>query len=765
MYTKVYAIKRTGEHQEIIFDKIKHRIEDMCYDLLNIDVNAVTTKVIQRLWPGVTTVEIDTIIADTSATMIIEHTDYERLAARIAISNLHKATDDSFTYVMYRLYTNNLLSAQHYKFIDRNRLLFDATICTKRDFELNYFSIRTMEQSYLMRVNGMIVERPQYMWMRTAIALHLNDTETIVETYNHLSNNLFIYATSTITSLSHWSPPSPSSCYIMSMKGNSIRDIFETVTNCAIITQTNGCISVNVSEIRAAASEKIGRHDDLIPMLHIFNSVVRHIGYSRDDGDFVNNKNVLRQGISSLAVYLEPWHADIFEFLNLSKGQHRDNSNNYAKELLYGLWIPDIFMKRVRDDDYWSLMCPHKSPGLFNEWGFNFDYLYREYERKGAYVRRIKARELWHVIVETQLVTSAPYIMYKDACNRKSNHQHLGTIKCANLCSQIVGYSSSHEISVCNMASIVLPMFVTVDRKLFDFQRLHYITKLVTRNLDRNIDLNRYPVPEAKQSNLRHRPLGIGVQGFAETLIKLRYAYESEEARLLNVHIFETIYHAALEASCELAQTDGIYPTYIGSPVSFGILQFDMWSSATKHHLYNWYNLREKIQQYGIRNSLLIAPVAAATTAHLLGYGCCNSESLEPLISNVCVRRILSDEIYTINDYLMHDLKSLKMWNENIRGQIIQNRGSIQSIACIPENIRAIYKTAWEVPIEAIIDMAADRSIYVDHSQMFNSYIADDAASFNTLNSIHFYAWDKGLKTSIYNLHTNATAKTYSMRL
>lgn len=752
--TKLHVIKRNGDEEKVYFDKISLRISSLCYGLNMeyIDVQAIVKKIIEGLYAGVTTRELDILASEISASMITIHTDYGKLAARIAISNLHKETKDSFSSTIEDMYnycdaiTHNhrpMISLEHYNIVATNRSFFDTTICMSRDYLYSYFGIKTLERSYLLRIDGRIVERPQYMLMRVALGIHGNDFDSIIETYELLSKHYFIHATPTLFSAA--TPKAQlSSCYLLAIKDDSISGIFDTVSDCAIISKASGGIGLHVHDVRAYGSRINGTNgtsNGIVPMLRVYNNVARYV----DQGG--------GKRMGSFAIYLEPWHADIFEFLDLKK--NHGNEENRARDLFYGLWIPDLFMERVRDDNKWSLMCPYKCPGLADVWGHEFNELYTRYENEKRFNCVVNARKLWYAIIESQVETGTPYMMYKDSCNRKSNQQNLGTIKCSNLCTEIVEYTAPDEIAVCNLASVALNKFVNIDEtfggRTFDFAHLKSVIKTITRNLNKIIDTTYYPLPETKRSNLRHRPIGIGVQGFANALIMLRCPYESDQASLLNRKIFETIYYGALEASCELAREHGTYESYIGSPISRGILQFDMWGGITEDKLhYNWSELRKKIAKYGVRNSLLVAMMPTASTAQILG----NNESFEPYTSNIYTRRVLSGEFNVVNNYLIDDLIKLNLWNDDIRNKIIYNRGSIQNIEIIPNNLRQLYKTVWEISVRTTIDMAAERAVFIDQSQSFNVHVSDP--TYSKLSSIHFYGWKRGLKTGMYYLRTKA---------
>ncbi|KAG4070819.1 hypothetical protein HA402_011045 [Bradysia odoriphaga] len=679
--------------------------------------------------------------------MTTDHADYATLAARISVSNLHKETKKPFSDVIDDLYNMEnaivkrktpMISDFHHDIIMKNADRLNSAVIYDRDFSYSYFGIKTLERSYLLRINGKIVERPQHMLMRVAIGIHGEDLDAAIETYNLLSERFFTHASPTLFAAA--TPrPQLSSCFLLSTNEDSIDGIYDTLTQCALISKSAGGIGLNIHNIRAKGSP-IGASgktaDGLVPILRVFNNTARYV----DQG---GNK---RPG--AFAMYVEPWHADIFDFLNLKKNTGEEKKR--ARDLFYALWIPDLFMKRVEANEDWSLMCPQLCPGLFDVWGEEFEKLYTKYESEGRASRVVKAQALWFAIIESQTETGTPYMLYKDACNGKSNQQNIGTIRCSNLCTEIVEYSSKDEIAVCNLASIALNMFVKPDRT-YDFQKLKEVTKTVTKNLNKIIDVNYYPVPEAKRSNMRHRPIGIGVQGLADAFILMKYPYESEKAQLLNQQIFETIYYGALEASCELAEKYGVYETYAGCPVSKGILQYDMWQK-TPTDLWDWTELKKKIAQHGVRNSLLVAPMPTASTAQILG----NNESFEPYTSNIYNRRVLSGEFQVVNHHLIKDLSELGLWNDDMKNLIIAHNGSIQAIDVIPSEIRELYKTVWEISVKTSMKMAADRGAFIDQSQSFNIHVAEP--NYGKLTSIHFYGWKLGLKTGMYYLRTKPAA-------
>nr|CAD7262079.1 unnamed protein product [Timema shepardi] len=746
---KMFVFKRDGRREEVHFDKITSRIQKLCYGLSKdfVDPPSITLKVISGLYSGVTTVELDNLAAETAATMTTKHPDYAVLAARIAVSNLHKETKKTFSDVMEDLYKmvdkvtgklSPMISDYHYDIIKRNAERLNSSIIYDRDFNYNYFGFKTLERSYLLRIDGEVVERPQHMLMRVAVGIHGEDIDSAIETYNLLSERYFTHASPTLFGAAT-PKPQMSSCFLLTMKDDSIEGIYDTLKQCALISKSAGGIGLNIHCIRATGSYIAGTNgtsNGIVPMLRVYNNTARYV----DQG---GNK---RPG--AFAIYLEPWHADVFEFLDLKKNTGKEEVR--ARDLFYALWIPDLFMERVEKNEDWSLMCPHNSSGLSECWGDDFVKLYTKYESEGRYVKQVKAQQLWHAIIESQVETGTPYMLYKDACNRKSNQQNLGTIKCSNLCTEIVEYSSPDEIAVCNLASIAVNMFVNLDHS-YDFVKLKNVSKLVTRNLNKIIDANYYPVAEAKLSNMRHRPIGIGIQGLADAFILMRLPFDSEGSRKLNAQIFETIYYGALEASCELAETLGPYETYEGCPVSKGILQYDMWD-VTPTSLWDWAALKQKIAAHGVRNSLLLAPMPTASTAQILG----NNESFEPYTTNIYTRRVLSGEFQVVNHHLLRDLTELGLWDSEMKNTILKNKGSIQNIDRIPEDIKALYKTVWEISQKAILQMAADRGAFIDQSQSLNIHIAEP--NFGKLTSMHFYGWKLGLKTGMYYLRTKPAA-------
>lgn len=742
----MYVIKRDGSKESIKFDKITARIQKLCYGLDPVHVGPVDVamKVIQGIYPGVTTSELDNLAAETAASLTTKHPDYALLASRIAISNLHKNTQKSFSKTMEMLYDYidpktgkkaALIADDVYEIISNNAQFLDSSIIYDRDFGYDYFGFKTLERSYLLKINGKVAERPQHMIMRVAVGIHKEDVESAVETYNLMSERWFTHATPTLFNAGT-PKPQMSSCFLLQAKDDSIDGIYDTLKNCAKISQSAGGIGLSIHNIRATGSYIRGTNgtsNGIIPMLRVYNDTARYV----DQG------GGKRKG--SFAIYLEPWHADVFEFLELRKNNGKEELR--ARDLFLALWIPDLFMKRVKENTTWSLFCPNEAPGLHECHGEEFEKLYMKYEEEGRARKTIKAQDLWFAILDAQIETGNPYMLYKDAANGKSNQKNLGTIKSSNLCTEIIEYTSADEVAVCNLASLALPRFV-IDGK-FDHQRLFEVTYVVTKNLNKIIDGNYYPIPEARRSNLRHRPIGLGVQGLADAFIMLRYPFDSEEARQLNKEIHETIYYASMTASKDLAKEHGPYESYAGSPVSQGIFQFDMWN-VTPTGRWEWDILREEVKKYGVRNSLLLAPMPTASTSQILG----NNECFEPYTSNIYTRRVLSGEFVVVNKHLLKDLVKLGMWNDSLKNKIIAANGSIQNIDEIPQNIKDLYRTVWEIPQRAIIDMAADRGAYICQSQSLNLFIQN--ANFAKLTSMHFYAWEKGLKTGMYYLRTKA---------
>jgi ribonucleoside-diphosphate reductase alpha chain len=745
----MFVIKRNGKQESVKFDKITARIEKLCYGLDRRFVNSidVAKKVIEGLYDGVTTTELDNLAAETAASLTVKHPDYALLASRIAVSNLHKNTIKSFSGTMKLLFdcvdgkTGKyvpLLSDEVWQIISDNAELLDSTIIYDRDYGFDYFGFKTLEKSYLLKVDGKVVERPQHMYMRVAIGIHHHDIESAIKTYNLMSERWFTHATPTLFNAGT-PKPQMSSCFLLTMREDSIDGIYDTLKQTAKISQSAGGIGLSISNIRATGSYiggTNGTSNGIIPMLRVFNDTARYV----DQG------GGKRKG--AFAVYLEPWHADVFEFLDLRKNHGKDELR--ARDLFYALWIPDLFMQRVENGGDWSLFCPHEAPGLHETWGPEFETLYTQYEAEGRARRTVKAQDLWFAILDAQIETGNPYLLYKDSANRKSNQQNLGTIKSSNLCTEIIEFTSADEIAVCNLASLALPRFVT--NGVFDHQKLYEITYEVTKNLNKIIDHNFYPVEEARNSNTRHRPIGLGIQGLADAFILLRLPFESDKAKQLNKEIFETIYFAAMTASKDLAKVDGPYASFAGSPTSNGQFQFDLWGVEPTLR-WDWLRLKAEVVKHGIRNSLLVAPMPTASTSQILG----NNECFEPYTSNIYVRRVLSGEFVVVNKHLLKDLVELNLWNDEMKNNIIFHNGSIQAIDEIPQPLKEIYKTVWEIKQRNIIDMAADRGAYICQSQSLNLFV--DAPSTSKLTSMHFHAWKKGLKTGMYYLRTQAASQ------
>lgn len=744
-----FVIKRDGRMEDVMFDKITSRIVKLSYGLNRNFVHpiVITRKVIESMKDKMTTVELDDHAAETAAQMAVNHPDYAILAARIAISNLHKETKKVFSDVMSDLYHYEhpknktwcpMISKECYEIIKENADTLNSTIIYDRDYQYTYFGFKTLERSYLLRINGKVAERPQHLLMRVAVGIHKKDIKSVIETYNLLSEKWFTHATPTLFNAAT-NRPQLSSCFLLTMHSDSIDGIYKTLHQCALISQSAGGIGLNVHCIRATGSRIAGTNgisNGLVRMLRVYNETAAYV----DQG---GNK---RPG--AFAIYVEPWHADIFSFLDLKK--NRGIEQERARDLFYALWIPDLLMKRIETDKQWTLMCPNECPGMEDVWGEEFEALYEKYEKEGRGRKSIPARKLWQAIITSQIETGTPYMLYKDACNRKSNQQNLGTIKCSNLCTEIIEYSDPDETAVCNLASLALPMYVKED-KSFDYDKLASVTEVVVKNLNKIIDVNYYPVPQAEKSNKRHRPIGVGVQGLADAFIKMRLPYASEEAQEVNKLIFETIYYAALKSSCKVAKELGPYETFEGSPVSKGVLQFDMWNVKPSKR-YDWNSLREDIKKYGVRNSLLIAPMPTASTSQILG----NNESFEAYTSNIYTRRVLSGEFQVVNHHLLKDLTELGLWNTSVREQMIANGGSIQNISGIPDDLKEIYKTVWEIPQSVILQMAADRGAFIDQSQSLNIHIA--APNYATMTSMHFKGWKLGLKTGMYYLRSRPAA-------
>ncbi|CAK9201841.1 unnamed protein product [Sphagnum jensenii] len=764
----MYVIKRDGRQEAVHFDKITARLKKLSYGLNpeHCEPVLVAQKVCMGVYKGVTTSQLDELAAETAAAMTANHPDYAILAARIAVSNLHKNTKKSFSETVKDMYFHvngesnlkaPLIADDVYDVIMKNAARLDSEIIYDRDFDYDYFGFKTLERSYLLKVNGRVVERPQHMLMRVAVGIHKSDIEAVLKTYHTMSQRWFTHASPTLFNAGT-ARPQLSSCFLVCMKEDSIEGIYDTLKECAVISKSAGGIGLSVHNIRATSSYIRGTNgtsNGIIPMLRVFNDTARYV----DQG------GGKRKG--AFAVYLEPWHADVFDWLELRKNHGKEESR--ARDLFYGLWVPDLFMKRVQENGTWSLFCPNEARGLADLWGDEFESLFVKYEKEGKAKKVVQAQKLWFAILEAQIETGNPYMLFKDACNRKSNQQNLGTIKSSNLCTEIVEFTSPDETAVCNLASLALPRFVRekgvpleshptklmgskgFKNRFFDFEKLGEITELVTRNLNRIIDVNYYPVETAKRSNLRHRPIGIGVQGLADAFILLGMPFDSTEAQKLNKEIFETIYYHALRTSADLAAEEGIYETYAGCPISKGILQPDMWDVEPSDR-WDWSALREKIRKNGVRNSLLVAPMPTASTSQILG----NNECFEPYTSNIYSRRVLSGEFVVVNKHLLSDLTNMGLWTSELKNQVIYHNGSIQQIKGIPAELKSIYRTVWEIKQRSLVDMAADRGAYIDQSQSLNIHM--DQPNFGKLTSLHFYTWSKGLKTGMYYLRSRAAA-------
>lgn len=753
----MYVVKRDGRKEPVMFDKITDRIKMLCYGLNElVDPVKVAMRVIEGLYDGVSTSELDNLAAETAASMTIAHPDYAQLAARIAISNLHSNTKKSFSETMNEMfhYVNPrngqeapLLSEEVHEVIQANAEFLNSHIIYNRDFNYDYFGFKTLERSYLLKINGKIVERPQHMLMRVAVGIHLDDLESVLETYDLMSKKFFTHATPTLFNAGT-PKPQMSSCFLLAMQDDSIDGIYDTLKQTAKISQSAGGIGLSIHNVRATGSYIRGTNgtsNGIVPMLRVFNDTARYV----DQG------GGKRKG--SFAIYIETWHADIFEFLDLKKNTGKEEMR--ARDLFFAMWTSDLFMKRVQEDGPWTLMCPNECPGLYEVYGDEFEALYIGYEAEGKGRKTIRARELWEKILESQIETGTPYMLYKDAANRKSNQKNLGTIRSSNLCTEIMEYTSKDEIAVCNLASLSLPMFV--DNGKFDHEALYRVTKRVTRNLNKVIDRNYYPVQEAENSNLRHRPIGLGVQGLADAFIMLRLPFTSDGAKKLNQEIFETLYFAAVTASMEMAKEEGPYSTFKGSPISQGEFQHNLWG-LTDEELsgrWDWASLRKEVMEHGVRNSLLVAPMPTASTSQILG----NNEAFEPYTSNIYTRRVLSGEFIVVNKHLLHDLVERGLWNESLKQEIMRHNGSVQNIDIIPQDLKELYKTVWEMSMKDIIDMSRQRGYFIDQSQSLNLFMQD--ANYSKLTSMHFYAWQSGLKTGMYYLRTKAAVDAIKFTL
>ena len=758
----MYVVKRDGKREPVMFDKITARVRKLCYGLNSlVDPIKISMRVIEGIYDGVSTSELDNLAAEIAATLTTTHPDYAKVAARIAVSNLHKNTKKSFSETMKDLYEYvnprtgkkaSMIADDVYKIIEENADKLDSTIIYNRDFGYDFFGFKTLERSYLLKINGQIVERPQHMLMRVAVGIHLDDIDAAIETYELMSKKYFTHATPTLFNAGT-PKPQMSSCFLLQMQEDSIDGIYNTLQQTAKISQSAGGIGLSIHNVRATGSYIRGTNgtsNGIVPMLRVFNDTARYV----DQG------GGKRKG--SFAIYLEPWHADIFQFLDLKKNHGKEEMR--ARDLFYAMWMPDLFMKRVEENGDWTLMCPNECPHLYDTYGEEFEKLYTGYEKVGKGRKTVKARDLWEKILEAQIETGNPYMLYKDAANRKSNHKNLGTIRSSNLCTEIMEYTAKDEVAVCNLASIAIPMFITENakgEKFFDHKKLFKVTKKITKNLDTVIDRNYYPIPEAENSNFRHRPVGIGIQGLADAFIMLRLPFTSDEAKQLNQDIFETIYFAALTASMEIAKDKGPYSTYKGSPISEGEFQFNMWN-VNEDDLsgrWDWKKLRESIKKNGVRNSLLVAPMPTASTSQILG----NNEAFEPYTSNIYTRRVLSGEFIVVNKHLLEDLVELGLWNNDMKEEIMRANGSIQHIESIPQELKDLYKTVWEMSMKDIIDMARQRGYFIDQSQSLNLFMQDP--DYSKLTSMHFYAWKSGLKTGMYYLRTKSAVNAIQFTL
>ena len=738
------VVKRSGRIEDMRFDNITNRIKNLTYGLSeNCDSSKVAQQVASSLYDGISAQEIDTLSAEVCIGMITVDPDYEILATRITASNIQKVCPNNFHISMKKLSKAGIVTDEVARVAGRVR----DDINTKRDYDFGYFGLKTLEKSYLQRLDGILMETPQYMFMRVAIGIHGDDISSVLGTYDKMSQGLFIHATPTLFNAG--TPrPQMSSCFLIANKEDSINGIYGTLTECAQISKWAGGIGMHIHDVRANKSRirgTNGQSDGIIPMLRVFNATARYV-----------NQAGRRKG--SIAVYIEPWHADIMEFLELRLNQGDEEAR--CRDLFSALWIPDLFMKRVEEGGKWSLFCPDKAPGLSDAVGEEFEALFTKYEEEGRASATVPATEVWKAILKSQTETGTPYMLYKDACNKKSNQKNLGVIKSSNLCTEILEYTDKDETAVCNLASIALPKYVDEETRTFDYQKLHEVTKIVTKNLNRVIDRNFYPVETARKSNMRHRPIGLGVQGLADVFILHRVAFDSDEAKEINSRIFETMYHAALEASCELAQIDGSYETFEGSPASQGVLQFDMWGDDTKlSGMYDWGSLKEHIKKNGLRNSLLMAPMPTASTAQILG----NNECFEPYTTNIYLRRTLAGEFVVVNRHLVEDLKKIGIWSKDMKDLMVKAGGSIQNIVDIPDEIKKLYRTVWEIKMKDIIDMAADRGRFIDQSQSMNLFM--ESPTLSKLSSMHMYAWKKGLKTGMYYLRSKAKARPIQFSL
>ena len=738
------VVKRSGRVEDMRFDNVTNRIKNLTYGLSeNCDSSKVAQQVFSSMYDNITTQEIDILSAEICIGMITSDPDYEILATRIVASNIHKICPNNFHLAMRKLQKAGVITDEVVEVAQQVK----EHIKTDRDFDFGYFGLKTLEKSYLQRVNGKLIETPQYMFMRVAIGIHGKDIPAVLETYDKMSQGYFIHATPTLFNAG--TPrPQMSSCFLIANKEDSINGIYGTLTECAQISKWAGGIGLHIHGVRANKSHirgTNGQSDGIIPMLRVFNATARYV-----------NQAGRRKG--SIAVYLEPWHADIMDFLELRLNQGDEEAR--CRDLFSAMWIPDLFMKRVEEGGNWSLFCPDKAKGLSDVYGKEFEELYTKYEEEGLANATVPATDVWKAILKSQTETGTPYMLYKDACNEKSNQKNLGVIKSSNLCTEILEYTDKDETSVCNLASIALPKYVNKELKTFDFEKLHEVTKTVTKNLNRVIDRNFYPVETARRSNMKHRPIGLGVQGLADVFILCGLPFDCEDSRTLNAHIFETMYHAALEASSELAEVDGSYESFEGSPASQGILQPDMWEGVTKFSgRYDWDAMRERVKTKGLRNSLLMAPMPTASTAQILG----NNECFEPYTTNIYLRRTLAGEFVVVNKHLVEDLKKAGLWSKEMKDIMVKAGGSVQNIVDVPANIKQLYKTVWEISQKCIIDMAADRGRFIDQSQSMNLFM--ESPTLSKLSSMHMYAWKAGLKTGMYYLRSKAKARPIQFSL
>ena len=737
------VIKRSGRVEDVKFNKVTNRISKLTHELSeNVDVSMVAQQVFSSMYDEIKTHEIDTLSSEVCIGLITNDPDYEILATRIVASNIQKRAANNFHIAMRKLHKAGIITHEVLEVSAKVK----EDIKHERDFDFGYFGLKTLEKGYLQKIDGDIIETPQYLYMRVAIGIHGHDIDRVLETYDALSRGLFIHATPTLFNAGTHRPQM-SSCFLIANKEDSIDGIYDTVKECARISKWAGGIGLHVHDVRANKSHIRGTNgtsDGIIPMLRVYNSTARYV-----------NQAGRRKG--SIAVYLEPWHADIMDFLEIRLNQGDEEAR--CRDLFSAMWIPDLFMKRVETNGNWSLFCPDKAQGLSNVYGKEFDELYEKYESEGLATKTIPAVEVWKSIIKSQSETGTPYMLYKDACNEKSNHKHIGTIKSSNLCTEILEYTDKDETAVCNLASIALPKYVDVEKNEFNHEELHRVTKMVTRNLNKVIDKNFYPTENGMRSNMRHRPIGIGVQGLADVFILLRMTFGSEESRKLNRDIFETIYHASLESSCELADMYGTYETFKGSPFSKGILQFDMWDRDPQFSgRYDWDAMRKLVKK-GTRNSLLLAPMPTASTSQILG----NNECFEPYTTNIYLRRTLAGEFVVVNKHLVEDLKKIGLWSKEMKDLMVKANGSVQNIIDIPDDLKELYKTVWEMSQKTIIDMAADRGVYIDQSQSMNLFV--ESPTISKLSSMHMYAWKTGLKTGMYYLRSKAKARPIQFSL